>query len=127
MTVPPEESTTTGLDPHIASALAYLAGPFSGVLVLMAERSNRTVRFHAWQSIVGLGGLGVLVAALILGAFASIVLSAALFKALLYTGWILWIAWIVLWLTCMLKAYQGQLWKLPLAGDFVERKALRAS
>ena len=115
------DSSTTGLEPNIASALAYLAGPFSGVLVLMAERSNRTVRFHAWQSIVGLGGLGVLVAALILSAFASIVISAALFKALLYTGWALWIAWIVLWVVCIVKAYQGQRWKLPLAGDYAER------
>ena len=117
----PGDSSTTGLEPNIASALAYLAGPFSGVLVLMAERSNRTVRFHAWQSIVGLGGLGVLVAALILSAFASIVISAALFKALLYTGWALWIAWIVLWVVCIVKAYQGQRWKLPLAGDYAER------
>jgi uncharacterized membrane protein len=127
MTVPPDESTTTGLDPHFASALAYLAGPFSGVLVLMAERRNRTVRFHAWQSIVGLGGLGVLVAFLILSAFASIAVSAALFKTLLYAGWSLWAAWIVLWVFCMVKTYQGQQWKLPLAGDLAERKALRAS
>lgn len=115
------ESSTTGLAPNIASALAYVAGPFSGVLVLMAERSSRTVRFHAWQSIVGLGGLGVLVAILILSAFASIVISSALFKTLLYAGWILWAAWIVLWVFCMVKAYQGQQWKLPLAGDYAER------
>ena len=121
MTSASGESSTTGLDPNIASALAYVAGPFSGVLVLMAERSSRRVRFHAWQSIVGLGGLGVLVAILILSAFASIVISAALFKTLLYAGWILWAAWIVLWVLCMVKAYQGQQWKLPLAGDYAER------
>lgn len=119
--LPSGEPSTTGLDPNIASALAYLAGPFSGVLVLLAERTNQTVRFHAWQSIVGLGGLGVVVAVLILSAFAAIVISAALFKALLYTGWAVWIAWIVLWVLCIVKAYQGQRWKLPLAGDYAER------
>lgn len=119
--VPSDEPSTTGLHPDVASALAYLAGPFSGLLVLMAERTSRTVRFHAWQSIIGLGGLGVVVAALILSAFASIVISAALFKALLYTGWAAWIAWIVLWVICVVKAYQGQRWKLPLAGDYAER------
>lgn len=119
--LPSGQPSTTGLAPNVASALAYLAGPFSGVLVLMAERTNPTVRFHAWQSIVGLGGLGVVVAVLILSAFAAIVISAALFKALLYTGWAVWIAWIVLWVICIVKAYQGQQWKLPLAGDYAER------
>jgi uncharacterized membrane protein len=119
--VPSGEPSTTGLEPHIASALAYLAGPFSGVLVLIAERTNPTVRFHAWQSIVGLGGLGVVVAVLILSAFAAIVVSAALFRILLYTGWAVWIAWIVLWVLCLVKAYRGQRWKLPLAGDYAER------
>jgi uncharacterized membrane protein len=117
----PDGPSTTGLAPNIASALAYLAGPFSGLLVLLVERSNPTVRFHAWQSIVGLGGLGVVVAGLILSAFASIVISAALFKALLYIGWAAWIVWIVLWVFCIVKAYLGQPWKLPLAGDYAER------
>jgi uncharacterized membrane protein len=119
--VPSGEPSTTGLDPNIASALSYLAGPFSGVLVVLAERTNPTVRFHAWQSIIGLAGLGVIVAVLILGAFAAIVVSAALFKALLYAGWAVWIGWIVLWVICIVKAYQGQRWKLPLAGDYAER------
>jgi uncharacterized membrane protein len=119
--VPSGEPSTTGLAPNIASALSYLAGPFSGVLVLLAERTNPTVRFHAWQSVIGLGGLGVLVAALILGAFAAIVVSAALFRALLYVGWVVWIGWIVLWVVCIVKAYQGRRWKLPLAGDYAER------
>jgi uncharacterized membrane protein len=115
-------SSTTGLDPNVASALAYLAGPVSGILVLMSERRNATVRFHAWQSIIALGSLGVLVALLILGAFVSIVVSAGLFKFLLYAGWSAWIAWIVLWLICLVKAYQGQRWKLPLVGEYIERK-----
>jgi uncharacterized membrane protein len=119
--VPSGEPSTTGLAPNVASALSYLAGPFSGVLLVLAERTNPTVRFHAWQSIIGLGGLGVLVAVLILSAFAAIVVSAALFKALLYAGWAVWIGWIVLWVICIVKAYQGQRWKLPLVGDYAER------
>src|SRR5262249_2703959 len=55
--------SSTGLAPATASTLAYLAGPFSGVLILLAEHTNGDVRFHAWQSIVGLGGLTVAVLA----------------------------------------------------------------
>ena len=65
-----EEVSTTGLDAHIAAALAYLAGPFSGGLVLMAERTSGYVRFHAWQSVLGLGGLGLIVALLLGVSFA---------------------------------------------------------
>ena len=52
--------STTGLEPNFAAALAYLAGPFSGVLILLVERANGFVSFHAWQAILGLGGLGLL-------------------------------------------------------------------
>ena len=55
--------SSTGLEPNFAAALAYLAGPFSGILILLVERSNDFVRFHAWQAILGLGGLGLLSAA----------------------------------------------------------------
>jgi uncharacterized membrane protein len=120
---PPEEPSTTGLDPHVAAALAYLAGPFSGVLVLLAERTSRYVRFHACQSVLGLGGLGVMVVLLMTLAFVSIVVSATAFKVLLYLGWLTWAAWIVLWIVCLVRAFTGSSWKLPVAGEYAERKA----
>ena len=45
VTDPP--SSLTGLKPRIAASLAYLAGPFSGALLLASERENAFVRFHA--------------------------------------------------------------------------------
>ena len=48
-------SSFTGLTPHVAASLAYLAGPFSGALLLATETESRFVRFHAWQAVVGLG------------------------------------------------------------------------
>ena len=38
-------ASSTGLEPRSAAALAYLAGPFSGIIILLAERTNRFVRF----------------------------------------------------------------------------------
>ena len=52
-------SSFTGLTPHVAASLAYLAGPFSGALLLATERESGFVRFHAWQAVVGLGLLGI--------------------------------------------------------------------
>jgi uncharacterized membrane protein len=122
---PGREPSTTGLDPHVAATLAYLAGPFSGVLVLLAERSNTYVRFHAWQSIIGLGGLGVIVALLLGLAFASLVVSAAMFRTLLVTSWVTWALWMVCWAICVVKAFSRRRWKLPIAGTYAEHLAGR--
>lgn len=115
------EPSTTGLDPHVAAALAYLAGPVSGILLLLAERTNTYVRFHAWQSVIGLGGLGLLVVVLFGLAFGSVIVSATAFHVLLIVSWIVWGLWIVCWAVCLAKAYTRRRWKLPIAGEYAER------
>jgi uncharacterized membrane protein len=115
------EESSTGLAPHVAAVLAYLAGPFSGVLVLLAERTSGYVRFHAWQSVIGLGGLGLMVALLLGLAFASVIVSATAFRSLLLVSWIAWVVWILVWAVCVVKAFTGRRWKLPIAGAYAER------
>ena len=44
-----------GLDANVAAALAYVLGWISGVVLLLTERQNRFVRFHALQSISSSG------------------------------------------------------------------------
>jgi uncharacterized membrane protein len=124
--MPPEsEASSTGLDPHVAAALAYLAGPFSGVLILLAERTSGYVRFHAWQSVLGLGGLGLIVALLMGLSFASVIVSATAFRALLVTTWIVWVLWMLLWAVCVVRAFTRRRWKLPIAGGYAERLSAR--
>ena len=122
---PGREQTTTGLDAHVAAALAYLAGPFSGVLVLLAERTSTYVRFHAWQAVLGLGGLGLLVLLVFGLAFALLLVSAAAFRALMVTTAALWGVWIVCWVLCLVKAFMRRRWKLPIAGAWAERLSTR--
>lgn len=118
-------ASSTGLEPSFAAALAYLAGPLSGVTVLMAERTNRFVRFHAWQAIIGLGGLGMLAVVLLLSAFLGLFVSPALFTTLYRLAGLVAVIWVVLWVICCFKAFSGSAWKLPLAGRYAERRALR--
>ena len=120
-----EESSSTGLDPHVAAALAYLAGPFSGVLILLAERTSAYVRFHAWQSVIGLGGLGLIVALLLGLAFASVIVSATAFRVLLVTSWVVWIFWVLVWALCVVRALTRRRWRLPIAGTYAERLSAR--
>jgi len=116
-------ASSTGLEPQFAAALAYLAGPFSGILILLAERTNRFVRFHAWQAIVGLGGLGVLAVVLLVSAFLGLFVSPTLFKTLHVFAGLTGLVWLIAWGTCLVKAFGGSAWKLPVAGRIAERRA----
>ena len=127
-TLPPKPSST-GLSPEVAAAMAYLAGPFSGALILATERTNQDVRFHAWQAVLGLGALGIAAVLFLILAFALLMVSPGAFWAMLWLAAATGVAWVVLWAVCLVQAYKGRLWKLPLAGDYAERWAtsLRAS
>jgi uncharacterized membrane protein len=102
------EKTSTGLDANVIAALSYLVGFISGVVVLLLEKENRFVRFHAMQSTVlflGIVGLDILLQIVpILGALVVVFLVIPASAAL--------------WLVLMYKAYQGEEFKLPVVGPF---------
>ncbi len=101
---------TTGMEPNVAALLSYLLGVVTGVIFFLIEKENKFVRFHAMQSIVTFGSLIVL----------NVVLP---FIPVL--GWILWplisLAALILWIILMIKAYQGEYFKLPVIGDIAEK------
>jgi uncharacterized membrane protein len=101
--------TSTGLAPHVAGLLCYLGAWITGIVFIVIEQKNKWVRFHAVQSIVVFGTL--LIASLILGwiPFAGPAFST-----------IIGITGFVLWIILMVKAYHGERYKLPLAGDIAE-------
>ncbi len=105
-----EAKTSTGMNQNVAGLLCYLAGWITGLIFFLIEKENRFVRFHAMQSIITFGSLTVLF--MVLG-FIPIV------------GWmlmpILAILQLILWIVLMVKAYQGQLFKLPMIGDMAEK------
>lgn len=117
------EPSSTGLEPTTAAALAYLVGPISGVLILIVERSSGYVRFHAWQSIIGLGSLWALGLVLYLFAFLALFVSASGFRVMLWLAGLTWLAWALLWIFCLVKAATGGMWRMPVAGAIAGRKA----
>jgi uncharacterized membrane protein len=117
--------SATGLEPQFAATLAYLAGPFSGAIILLAERSNRFVRFHAWQSILGLGSLALAALLFLALAFMGLFLSPATFVVFYWLAGITSAVWLVAWGACLVKAFGGAVFKLPVAGDWAARFALR--
>jgi uncharacterized membrane protein len=118
-------ASSTGMAPHIAGGLAYLAGPFSGIIILLGETTNRYVRFHAWQAILGLGGVGALAAVLLLGAFLGLFISPSIFTSLNMAAAICGGVWVLVWAFCLFKAFGGSVWRMPVAGRTAERLAAR--
>jgi uncharacterized membrane protein len=105
-------STSIGLDANVAAALSYAIGWVTGAAFLLLEQENRFVRFHAMQSVIVFGSL-------------SIAWMIALSLPLL--GWIVAFLVIpplsaVLWLILMYKAYRGERYKVPGAGDMAEQR-----
>jgi len=115
--------SSTGLEPNLAAALAYLAGPFSGLLILLVERKNGFVRFHAWQSVLGLGALGLLSAGTLIFSFLTLLLSPVVFTVMYRLSEVLAIGWVLVWVLCLIKAFSGSRWHLPVAGHYAERLA----
>lgn len=107
--------TSLGLEENIAGALCYILGWITGIVFFLLEKENRFVRFHAMQSIVTFLPLTVLIW-IIRGLFFWVpVMSWAILS-------LIWILTLILWLILMIKAYQGELFKLPIVGDFAEKQ-----
>jgi uncharacterized membrane protein len=105
--------TSSGLDANVAAAFCYALGWVTGVLFLAIEPSNRFVRFHAWQSTVVFGALSVLL----------LLVRGVRPVGVLLTTFLIVPVSAILWLLLMFKAYQGERFKLPVAGAIAERRA----
>ena len=103
--------TSTGLEKNVAAGLCYVFGWVSGLIFLLLEKEDKDIRFHAMQSIIVFGGLNIL----------QMVLTISLLGLPLVP--IIGIVGIILWILLMVKGFQGENYKLPLAGDLAEKWA----
>jgi len=119
--------TALGLDTNVGALLTYL--PVCGIsliysiIVLVTEKENRLMRFHAFQSLLLFGVLivgcvGVSIISIVL-AFVSSTLSM-LFGLLM---WLVALAVIAAMVFMCVKAYQGEKFKLPFVGDMADKWA----
>lgn len=103
-------TTSTGINENVAGLLCYLLGWITGLIFILIEKENRFVRFHAMQSIITFGGLMVI--GIVLGMIPALGLMLSLFIS---------IGQLILWILLMIKAYQGEYFKLPVVGDLAEK------
>ena len=113
-----EKKSIFGLSENAAAALSYVLGPFSGIAVLIMERENKFVRFHALQSTLWflmlwvVGWVLCMITSLpIIGGLLGIIIGPILF----FGGIFVFISKIFL----IFRAYQGATFKIPIIGDVV--------
>lgn len=104
--------TSMNLEENIAGVLCYLLFWLTGLIFILIEKKNKTVKFHAWQSFL---------------VFLPLWIIAFVFTWIPFFGWIvagiLWLLVVILWIVLMVKAYQGEKFKLPVIGDIAEKQA----
>ncbi|HCA59190.1 MAG TPA: hypothetical protein DEP46_14545 [Blastocatellia bacterium] len=124
------QKSAIGLDANIAALIGYPVGILALILIFI-EKENRFVRFHALQSVlwsvgVVVGWIVIMIVGAIIGAVLSSISSTL--------GLVAWGIFVLVYLGLFfallggiiygaIKAYQGQMTKLPIVGSFAEKWA----
>jgi uncharacterized membrane protein len=108
------------MDENVAGLLSYALGWVTGLIFFLIDK-RPFVRFHAAQSMVVFGTLQVL----------SIILTRVFVASVFMGGGVGWtmgtglmslleLLAFVLWIVLMIKAYQHEKFKIPVAGDIAQ-------
>ncbi len=125
---PAAGGTQSGLAENVAGLLCYAVGWITGIIFYLIDK-RPYVRFHAAQSMVAFGALHVLRVVLAVSFGMSWMFGGPVggtsFSAGVALLSVIGLLSLVLWIVCMIKAYQGERFKLPIAGDIAENLAAK--
>ena len=108
----PAPAASGGLSESAASGLAYITIiPSIIFLVMEPYNRNKNIKFHCFQN------LGLAVTMFLCGVIMIIP----------FIGWIIgilgYLGTFVMWVICVIKAFGGGRFKVPVIGDFAEKQA----
>lgn len=115
----PTAAPGAGMADNVAGMLAYVT-IIPAIIFLVMEPYNRSrfIRFHAFQCLFFAVAWTVLWIAL------------SIFAHIPFLGWLSILMWpliglagFIIWIVLLLKANQGQMYKLPVIGDMAEKQA----
>lgn len=115
-----------GMTDNLAGLLCYVLGFITGVLFLVLEPYNRNkfIRFHAFQSIFfNVAIIAFWIVFSIVGGIMLAALPFGMWWLWHMVGLLVWLAFLAIWVFLLIKAYQGERWKLPVIGDMAEKQA----
>lgn len=127
--------STFDLDANLVAMLCYVAnlvcylGLILSIITIIQDKTNKLARFHAWQSILLLIAPLILVILLVIFAFVGVVIDSAIgipifsiISMLLYFVLILLsLALFVGMIISAIKAYNGEIFKLPIIGSMADK------
>lgn len=114
-TIAPAQAMTD----NVAGMLAYITiFPAIIFLVVAPYNRNRFVRFHSWQNIF----FSI--------AWCILWMALSIFVHIPFFGWLsilisplIMLGGFIIWIVLLIKANQGQMFKLPMIGDMAEKQA----
>lgn len=122
--------TALGLDANVGAGLCYLAnficylGLIYSIIVLVTDKTNKLARFHAAQSlilsaaalIICIPGYFIIIALAFMNSTITSLLSGLLSLVLGLIFLVLFVFMII----AAIKAFQGQVYKIPVLGGFAD-------
>jgi uncharacterized membrane protein len=115
----PAVATAGGMTDNVAGMLAYFT-IIPAIVFLLVEPYNKSrfIRFHAFQCLF------------FAVAWTALWIALSIVAHIPILGWLTVLIWplvglagLVVWIILILKANQGQMYKLPMIGDMAEKQA----
>jgi len=114
-----------GMTDNVASCLCYVLGFITGIifLILAPYNQNRTVRFHAFQSIfMNVGIIAIEIAlSIVMSILTRIIGIFGLLGLIIFP--VIGLGCFILWLFMIISAYQGKTIVLPIVGPLAQKQA----
>src|SRR5258707_1022985 len=112
--------TTLNMEPNVAGGLSYFTW-IAGLIFFLIEKQNRFVRFNAMQSMLLTAAyvIAIIAVDIVFGILGAIVGVFGLISIPLTS--LLGLGVFVLWIICVINAFQGKYFKIPFIGDYAER------
>ena len=120
----PTRASSTGLSLQVAVPLAYSGWWLTGLVLWFVERHDRSIRFHAAQSIAAFGVIAAVIAGFSGLALASLSFLPSAFTPFLWAAALTWVGGVVLWIAVMWKAATGRVGRIPIAAELADRLVL---
>jgi uncharacterized membrane protein len=119
------EFPTAGIDENVAGLLCYIFWWISGLIFLLIDK-RPFVKFHAAQDIafnIAMYAIGIAFwfIAVILTAITTAIFHFPIGIFTFFLGPVMGIAFFGTWIFLMYKAYNHEMFKLPIIGDMVEK------
>jgi uncharacterized membrane protein len=112
--------SSTGLEPKIACLLAYLFSWLGGLIILLIEKENKFVRFHALQALI----LGIV-------EIVCFIVISVILGMIPYIGWFFfsWVGWVlggvcyIFAIIAIIKSFNGERYYVPFLRKLVDKFA----